>query len=100
MPQVLISLGSNINREVNLPLAVLWLSRQPGLEVSAVSPVYESAPVGAKGAQAPYFNVLSDRLVGGATPARSPAGRAGCRCRLRPAPVTVGELGQPVSLQA
>jgi len=56
MPQVLISLGSNINREVNLPLAVLWLSRQPGLELSAVSPVYESAAVGGSSEQAPYFN--------------------------------------------
>lgn len=44
MNQVVIALGSNIDKERNLPQAVALL-RQMG-DVTAVAPVYESAPVG------------------------------------------------------
>ncbi|MBX3057758.1 MAG: 2-amino-4-hydroxy-6-hydroxymethyldihydropteridine diphosphokinase [Anaerolineae bacterium] len=44
MPHVVIALGSNIDKERNLPQAVAML-REMG-QVIAVAPVYESAPVG------------------------------------------------------
>ena len=44
MTQVIISLGSNINKEQNIPLAVQFLHEQ--CKVTAVSSVYETFPVG------------------------------------------------------
>lgn len=44
MPQVIIALGSNIEKERNLPLAVQMLRQM--CHVMAVSPIYESVPVG------------------------------------------------------
>lgn len=44
MPQVVISLGSNIDKERNLPQAVVLLWQM--CDVTAVAPIYESAPVG------------------------------------------------------
>ena len=53
---VFITLGSNINREYNLPQAVALLRRQPQLKVMAVSPIYETLPVGGEPGQPAYFN--------------------------------------------
>lgn len=44
MPQVIIALGSNIDKERNLPQAVALLRQM--CHVTAVAPIYESAPVG------------------------------------------------------
>jgi 2-amino-4-hydroxy-6-hydroxymethyldihydropteridine diphosphokinase len=44
MPQVIIALGSNIQKERNLALAVEMLRQM--CQVVAVAPIYESAPVG------------------------------------------------------
>ena len=42
--QVVVALGSNINKEQNLPLAIQLLGELCG--VTAVSPIYETEPVG------------------------------------------------------
>lgn len=47
--QVLITLGSNINREQNVVEALARLEQQPDLEILAVSPVYVTQAVGADG---------------------------------------------------
>jgi 2-amino-4-hydroxy-6-hydroxymethyldihydropteridine diphosphokinase len=44
MNQIVVSLGSNIDKERNLPEAVRWLSRH--CRLLAVSNVYETCPVG------------------------------------------------------
>lgn len=44
MNRVFVVLGSNIDKETNLPLAVRFLSKM--CHVAAVSPVYETVPVG------------------------------------------------------
>ena len=44
MARVVLTLGSNIDKERNLPAAVQLLAR--GVSVVAVSPVYETVPVG------------------------------------------------------
>jgi 2-amino-4-hydroxy-6-hydroxymethyldihydropteridine diphosphokinase len=56
---VLIAIGSNIERERNLPQAIVALGQQPDIELRAVSPIYESVPVGATTAQPPYFNAAA-----------------------------------------
>jgi 2-amino-4-hydroxy-6-hydroxymethyldihydropteridine diphosphokinase len=48
--QVLISLGSNVAKETNLPAAVARLAAQPTVTVLAVSPVLQTAAVGPSGA--------------------------------------------------
>jgi GTP cyclohydrolase I len=53
--RVLITLGSNVEREGNLRLALARLRRHPHITLRAVSPVYETAPVGSAD-QSPYFN--------------------------------------------
>jgi 2-amino-4-hydroxy-6-hydroxymethyldihydropteridine diphosphokinase len=53
MHQVVITLGSNIDKERNLPAAVRLLSE--GAEVVAISPVYETAAVG-RPDQPPFLN--------------------------------------------
>jgi GTP cyclohydrolase IA len=53
--RVLITLGSNVEREGNLRLAVSRLRQHPRITLCAVSPVYETAPVGSDD-QPPYFN--------------------------------------------
>ncbi len=57
---VLITLGSNIEPERNLPRAVTLLRQNYHLRVRALSRVYESAPIGATGAvaadQPPFLN--------------------------------------------
>ncbi len=56
MPPVLIALGSNIDRARNVPLALDRLRRHPDIRLIAVSPLYESAAVGASTPQPPYTN--------------------------------------------
>jgi 2-amino-4-hydroxy-6-hydroxymethyldihydropteridine diphosphokinase len=51
--RVVISLGSNIDKERNLPAAVRLLATSPAASLVGVSPVYETAPVG--GEDAPHF---------------------------------------------
>ncbi len=53
MHRVVISLGSNIDKEKNLPAAVTLLSRV--VEIVAVSSVYETTPVGLR-EQPDFFN--------------------------------------------
>ena len=53
MPRVVISLGSNIDKEHNLPAAVRLLASSPAVSLVAVSPVYETASVGA--GDGPHF---------------------------------------------
>ncbi len=55
MHRVVISLGSNIDKERNLPAAVRLLAASPGVSLVAVSPVYETASVGAGDAPS-FFN--------------------------------------------
>ena len=55
MTRAVISLGSNIDPERNLPAAIARLRGHPGLRVLAVSPVYRTVPVGPPG-QAPFHN--------------------------------------------
>ena len=47
--QVLITLGSNINREQNVDEALARLEQQPDLQILAVSPVYVTKAIGADG---------------------------------------------------
>ncbi|MFN3332105.1 MAG: 2-amino-4-hydroxy-6-hydroxymethyldihydropteridine diphosphokinase [Caldilinea sp.] len=47
--QVLITLGSNINREQNVVEALRQLEQQPDLKILAVSPVYVTQAIGADG---------------------------------------------------
>ncbi|MEZ4659571.1 MAG: 2-amino-4-hydroxy-6-hydroxymethyldihydropteridine diphosphokinase [Caldilineaceae bacterium] len=59
MNQVLIALGSNMEKEQNAPAALALLRTQPALVVRAVSPLYETTPIGADGqpsAQPPFHN--------------------------------------------
>ncbi len=56
MPQVLISIGSNLAPEKHLPAAIGRLRRHPGIQARAVSSIYESAPVGVSSAQPAYSN--------------------------------------------
>lgn len=60
---ILITLGSNIEAEKNLPRAVAMLRQNHHLVVQAVSRVYETAPVDARGqvntAQAPFLNAAA-----------------------------------------
>ena len=56
---VLITLGSNIDRQRNLPRAIVALSRRPALDVVAVSRIYEFQPVGGSGEQEPFYNAAA-----------------------------------------
>lgn len=52
-------LGSNINKEINLPNAIETLRASPHIDVEAVSPTYETAPVrddGQLGDQPTFYN--------------------------------------------
>ncbi|WP_101790588.1 2-amino-4-hydroxy-6-hydroxymethyldihydropteridine diphosphokinase [Nonomuraea indica] len=54
-----LSLGSNLGRRFEtLQGAIDTLFDAPGLEFVAVSPVYETAPVGGPGGQRPYLNAI------------------------------------------
>ncbi len=53
---VLITLGSNIDREHNLPQAIAILRHYPEITLEAVSPIYETQPVGGDPNQSAYFN--------------------------------------------
>ena len=59
MNEVLISLGSNIDKETNLPTAIARLAAEPGLTVTAVSAVLETPAIGPDGSatdQPAYHN--------------------------------------------
>ena len=56
---VLIALGSNIDRERNLPKALTMLSQHPQIEILAVSPTYETLAVGGSVDQPPFFNAAA-----------------------------------------
>jgi 2-amino-4-hydroxy-6-hydroxymethyldihydropteridine diphosphokinase len=56
---VLIAIGSNIDREQKLPQALAALKGQPELSLRAVSPIYESLPVGARVEQPLFFNAAA-----------------------------------------
>jgi GTP cyclohydrolase IA len=49
-------LGSNVEKERNMPEAIRLLRRAPGIEVEAVSPIYESASVGGPPGAPDFFN--------------------------------------------
>jgi 2-amino-4-hydroxy-6-hydroxymethyldihydropteridine diphosphokinase len=53
--RVVVSLGSNIDKERNLPAAVRLLAASPVASLVAVSPIYETASVDA-GDTPPFFN--------------------------------------------
>lgn len=59
MKSVLVMLGSNINKEINLPNAIETLRASPHIDVKAVSSTYETAPVrddGQLGDQPTFYN--------------------------------------------
>ena len=49
MNQVLIALGSNVEKERNVPAALALLRAQPAIAICAVSPLYETIPIGGDG---------------------------------------------------
>jgi 2-amino-4-hydroxy-6-hydroxymethyldihydropteridine diphosphokinase len=49
MTEVLISLGSNLDKEINLPAAIALLRQHPDILVLAVSPVLVTAAIAADG---------------------------------------------------
>jgi GTP cyclohydrolase I len=57
--QVLIALGSNINRERNLPRALELLRRDTRWQVLAESPIYQTPAVGGSTSQPDYFNAAT-----------------------------------------
>lgn len=59
MPAVLITLGSNIDKEVNLPQALDALRRHPAMQIIAVSPIYVTAPVGGEPGQSEFYNAAA-----------------------------------------
>ena len=59
MPAVLITLGSNIDKEVNLPQALDALRQHPEMRVIAVSPIYVTAPVGGVPGQSDFYNAAA-----------------------------------------
>ncbi len=54
--QVLIALGSNVNREYNTTRALKLLQQDPRWRVLAVSPIYRTPAIGGRGPQPDYFN--------------------------------------------
>ncbi len=59
MPAVLITLGSNIDKEINLPQALDALRQHPEMQVIAVSPIYVTAPVGGAPGQSDFYNAAA-----------------------------------------
>ncbi|MEM7539103.1 MAG: 2-amino-4-hydroxy-6-hydroxymethyldihydropteridine diphosphokinase [Chloroflexota bacterium] len=56
---VLLGLGSNIDRQRNLSRAIQMLGQHPDFALCAVSPIYESLPVGGQPGQSPYYNAAA-----------------------------------------
>jgi 2-amino-4-hydroxy-6-hydroxymethyldihydropteridine diphosphokinase len=86
MIPVLIALGSNIDAERNLASAVFRMGRHPGIQVDAVSSIYESAPVGASAPQPAYLNaavLAQTSLEPGAAGDRGGAGTGAGRRQVR-----------------
>lgn len=66
MPTVLLTLGSNIEKEQNVFRAIECIRSQAVVTVVAVSPLYETAPVGCTAAQPTFYNAairLETRLT-------------------------------------
>ena len=57
--RVLISLGSNIDRQRNLPAAVTALDRHPDIRLVAVSPIYATQPVGGNADDPIFYNAAA-----------------------------------------
>ena len=57
--QVLLTLGSNVERERNLPDAIAALRHHPGWRFLAVSPFYETAAVGGDAPQPAFWNAAA-----------------------------------------
>ncbi len=57
--ECIISVGSNIEREVRLPEAVRFLRRHPGINVRKVSRVYETAAVGGQNGAPDFYNAAA-----------------------------------------
>jgi 2-amino-4-hydroxy-6-hydroxymethyldihydropteridine diphosphokinase len=51
MVQALISMGSNVEKEKNIPAAQRALEAQPSIQLAAVSAIYATAAIGADGNQ-------------------------------------------------
>ena len=85
--EIVLALGSNLgDRLANLQAGVDHLSAAPGLRVTAVSAVFETAPVGGP-PQPDYLNavLLADsELPRDPDPAARPGRRAGARSGARP----------------
>lgn len=56
---VLILLGSNIDRERNLPQAIRRLAQHAHMDLVQTSSVYETEPVGGQTDQPPFFNAAA-----------------------------------------
>jgi GTP cyclohydrolase I len=56
---VLITLGSNIEPQHNIPEAMRAIGRHPGVELRRCSRVYETEPVGEDAGQAPFHNAAA-----------------------------------------
>ncbi len=57
--RVLLTLGSNVERQYNLPRAIAALRQHPGWRLLAVSPFYETAAVGGHTPQAAFWNAAA-----------------------------------------
>lgn len=66
---VLLALGSNIEREKKMPLAISLLAEHPEINLCAVSPIYECLPVGGKPNQ-PLFSNAAVAIETSLDPAR------------------------------
>ncbi len=57
--QVLLTLGSNVERARNLPRAIAALGERPDWRLRAVSPFYETAAVGGSSPQPVFWNAAA-----------------------------------------
>ena len=63
--EAVIALGSNIDRERNMPAAIDRLRAHPKMELVAVSPIYTTAAIGSDGSASnqPFFANAAARIV-------------------------------------
>jgi len=94
MPAVLITLGSNIDKEVNLPQALDALRQHPEMRVIAVSPIYVTAPVGGVPGQSDFYNAAALRKRLRAIEARQGRVRTGDKYRARTIDLDIAFYGQ------
>jgi GTP cyclohydrolase I len=57
--QAIIAIGSNIEKERNIPEAIRLLRRAPGITVEQVSPIYEGPAVGGSGDAPDFYNAAA-----------------------------------------